>query len=810
MKNIIASFIFVITALCTLAQAPQSFNYQAVLRDAAGNILGNKDVEIQVGILQGSASGSAIFSENHSTTTNNFGLVNLTVGSISSTDLSNIDWTAGPYFIQISVDGTIIGTSQLLSVPFALHAVTVENDAVDDDDSDPQNEIQTISINADTIFLSSGSFVALPPETDPAFTKWDKSAGISISESQISNLKHFTSDSITGNETAFDGWDKDVSDDFTTADETDPVFSSSLAAAITAADTARWASNNYTQNELQNLKLENQQLSISGGNTIDLSEAYYIADSSATNELQNITLNGTQLSITKGSTVDLSEVQDGDKQRLSLGVTNQHEIRLNISNANFVEMPFVKDGVSKYNWSEAENYVAKWGQYGAMQKSTIYDNGNIGIGTEAPGAKLEVTGQIKVTGGEPADGKVLTSDVNGLASWKIESDPQVGANTENYVPKWDGSKLISGTVYDNGNIGIGTNTPGAKLEVAGQVKITGGEPADGKVLTSDVNGLANWKIESDPQVGANTENYIPKWDGSKLISGTVYDNGNIGIGTNTPGAKLEVAGQVKITGGEPGADKILVSDDSGLAAWKPNLDNDPANELQVISISNDTVYLEKDNYAVLPSLSQLAAINDSLGSQLKHVVEPTDSSDAATKAYVDSKIVTYSVGDFAQGGVVFWVDETGQHGLACAIKDQSSPAKWKVGNNSIWTYATGKGIYAGEMNTFLIIAKYTEEADDGRTGYAAKICADYYVTQNGVMYGDWYLPSYEELRKMYDRKTKINATATANNGNALAGNKYWSSFEEENSTVRTISFDNGNYFHTNKNNEYRVRAIRAF
>jgi len=170
MKTTITSLILVIVALCTFAQTPQSFNYQAVLRDASGNILANQNIEIQVDILQGSASGSAIFSENHSTTTNNFGLVNLTVGSISSTDLSNIDWTDGPFFIQISVDGTIMGTSQLLSVPFAMHAITVENDAVEDDDADPENEIQVLSINADTIFLSSGGFAILPPETDPAFT----------------------------------------------------------------------------------------------------------------------------------------------------------------------------------------------------------------------------------------------------------------------------------------------------------------------------------------------------------------------------------------------------------------------------------------------------------------------------------------------------------------------------------------------------------------------------------------------------------------------------------------------------------------
>ena len=340
MKTTITSLILVIVALCTFAQTPQSFNYQAVLRDASGNILANQNIEIQVGILQGSASGSAIFSETHSTTTNNFGLVNLTVGSISSTNFSSIDWTDGPFFIQISVDGTIMGTSQLLSVPFALHAKTVENDKVEDADADPGNELQVLSISNDTIYLSNGGKVKLPPETDPAFTYWDKSTGITITESQISDLNHFTGDDISGNETAFDGWDKNADDDFTTADETDPVFSSSLAAAITAADTARWASNNYTQNELQNLKLENQQLSISGGNTIDLSDAYYIADSSATNELQDIVLNGTQLSISKGSTVDLAPLQDGtgtDNQTISLD-GNQ----LVISNGNRIYLPYIR------------------------------------------------------------------------------------------------------------------------------------------------------------------------------------------------------------------------------------------------------------------------------------------------------------------------------------------------------------------------------------------------------------------------------------------------------------------------------------
>ncbi len=673
-------FVFLLLSFSTFSQTPTSFQYQAVLRDASGGILANQQVEIGVALLQGSAAGNEVFSETHSVTTNDFGLVNLQIGSVNTADMETIDWSKGPYFIEISVDGTVMGTSQLLSVPYALHAKTVENDKVEDADTDPGNELQILSISNDTIYLSNGGKVKLPPETDPAFTYWDKSSGISITESQISDLDHFTGDDISGNETAFDGWDKDASDDFTTTDETDPVFSSSLAAAITAADTARWASNNYTQNELQNLKLENQQLSISGGNTIDLSEAYYIADSSATNELQDITLNGTQLSITKGSTVDLSEVQDGDKQRLSLGVTNQHEIRLNISNANFVEMPFVKDGVSKYNWSEAENYVARWGQYGAMQKSTIYDNGNIGIGTEKPSAKLEVAGQVKITGGSPGSGKILTSNSEGLAS------------------------------------------------------------------------------------------------------------------------------------------------------WENNLDNDPTNELQVISISNDTIYLSDGGKIKLPAetdptftssqaanidatditnLDNLSGVNTGDQDISGIAINEQAIQDTASQIRADiPTVTTYSVGDFAQGGIVFWVDETGQHGLVAAKEDQSTEVRWYAGTYGN-TQAKGDGPFAGEANTSIIIAAQVAIGDDGST-YAARICNELQITEGGKTYGDWYLPSKEELNLMYQNKAVIDATAGANGGSGFAYAPYWSSTEKSNGFAWLQYFDKGSQYYSEKDITIRVRAVRAF
>lgn len=80
----------------------------------------------------------------------------------------------------------------------------------------------------------------------------------------------------------------------------------------------------------------------------------------------------------------------------------------------------------------------------------------------------------------------------------------------------------------------------------------------------------------------------------------------------------------------------------------------------------------------------------------------------------------YSLGDFAQGGIVFWVDETGQHGLVAAKEDQSTGVRWYAGTFGS-TMARGDGPYAGETNTSIIIAAQVAIGDDGST-YAARIC----------------------------------------------------------------------------------------
>jgi len=152
MKKIILSIFTNLLLLASFfAQSPEKMSYQAVIRNNANNLVINSSVGIQISILQN--TGTVVYSEIHTTTTNANGLVSLEIGtgSITSGNFSTIDWSNGPYFIKTETDPTgginytISGTTQLLSVPYALHAKTAENiinDLVDDADADPTNEIE--------------------------------------------------------------------------------------------------------------------------------------------------------------------------------------------------------------------------------------------------------------------------------------------------------------------------------------------------------------------------------------------------------------------------------------------------------------------------------------------------------------------------------------------------------------------------------------------------------------------------------------------------------------------------------------------
>lgn len=135
MKKILYLFIASIFSASLYAQAPESFKYQSVVRDAAGVIIANQGVSFRLSIHQTSATGTIVYSETQTMTTNSYGLANMSIGSgvLVSGNFATIDWSLGPYFLEVEFDQTggssytSMGSSQLLSVPYALYAETSGN-----------------------------------------------------------------------------------------------------------------------------------------------------------------------------------------------------------------------------------------------------------------------------------------------------------------------------------------------------------------------------------------------------------------------------------------------------------------------------------------------------------------------------------------------------------------------------------------------------------------------------------------------------------------------------------------------------------
>jgi hypothetical protein len=195
--------------------------------------------------------------------------------------------------------------------------------------------------------------------------------------------------------------------------------------------------------------------------------------------------------------------------------------------------------------------------------TNLYNDGiNIGVGTAAPSTKLEVAGttttsDLRIINGA-SSGHILQSDANGNGSWVNpasiigpEIDPKVGSVMTNKIARWNGVALVDGSVFDNGNVGIGTITPSSKLDVAGTTttanfKMTSGA-SENYILQSDATGNASWVnpasvsgAETDPEVSSAATNAVPKWNGAALTDGSIYDNGKVGIGTSVPEFKLSL------------------------------------------------------------------------------------------------------------------------------------------------------------------------------------------------------------------------------------------------------------------------------
>jgi hypothetical protein len=131
MKRFIVFIAFALGITLNLnAQSPAAFNYQAIARDLSGAPLLNRNVGLRISILQGKVDGTSVYKELHLISTSNTGLFNIQIGNGTAVtgSVASINWGQGPYFLMVEMDENggsnykLMGTSQLLSVPYALYA----------------------------------------------------------------------------------------------------------------------------------------------------------------------------------------------------------------------------------------------------------------------------------------------------------------------------------------------------------------------------------------------------------------------------------------------------------------------------------------------------------------------------------------------------------------------------------------------------------------------------------------------------------------------------------------------------------------
>ena len=283
-----------------------------------------------------------------------------------------------------------------------------------------------------------------------------------------------------------------------------------------------------------------------------------------------------------------------------------------------------------------------------------------------------------------------------------------------------------------------------------------------------------------------------------LIVFTVFDaQAQIGVGTTSPTSTLDVNGSISnkvttITNNvtlDINNAVVLCNNTGTINVTLPSATNIAGRIYNIKSINTGLVNIATSGGQTMDGLSSV-----SLSVQydaLQFI------SDGSNWFILNKKINSHFIGETFGGGIIFYLDGTGNHGLIAAPGDQSTGVKW---NNTgaaagSYFYAQLQGIYDGQANTYFVIS-----FNPGT--YAASICFN--LSLNG--YNDWYLPSADELNYLYKNLHEQGL------GNFSGSSYYWSStaFQYLNEGAY------GKYFGTGEDAVFdisdlnRVRAVRAF
>jgi hypothetical protein len=758
-KSILIFIVLVGTSYLSLAQTqvPEKMSFQAVIRNSSGQLVSTQTVGMQISILQGTASGTSVYVETHTPTTNINGLVSLEIGAgiAQSGNFSAIDWANGPYFIktETDIDGgtnyTISGTSQLLSVPYALHAKTAE------------------------------TVVGGISEIDPEFNA-SVAAGITSADTANWNDK-FSGDynDLTNTPTNVSTFTNDAGY-ITSYTETDPVFGTSVAAGITSADTANWNSklNNFIESDTMLWKKNGNDIYFNTGKVgIGTNTPSYKLETT-----EDVLFNGVRVG--RGSGNNLSNTVVGYNaladnsgfSNTSIGVYSLNrsyggsgntaigsESMQECYGGNQNTAIGVKAGWTVYSGSgnvfigyEAGKWESGSNKLYISNSETStpliygdFSSGRVGIGTNNPTFKFEVTSDVSFNGvrvgrgsGNLAENTIignnaLLNNTSGNGNVALGS-VSLMSNVSGWYNVALGFYSLNKNTSGNYNVAVGVGTL-ENLTSGGNNNTALGHHSGHKTTGSGNVFIGyeagKWETGSNKLYISNSETSTP------LIYGD-FSTGNIGLGTNNPQYKLDITGDINFTGDIRKNGTPLVMDGS---ETKINAGSD------ITIIGNGTT---------------------------------------ATPYIINAAKPKFYLGQDTLGGIVFYVylgADGQQHGLI--VSKTETTAQWQSSSSTTNADRSWDGAYNMNLMT-------NSPAKD-------------WITAN--FSSDWYLPSIDELNILWQSRFHANKALNANGFTLLSNTaRYWSSTEGGATTAWDFTFGDGNVGNFGKTSTHTVRPIRAF
>ncbi len=587
---------FIFFAFFVFSQAPQIINYQAVARDAAGNVV-TTPIGIKFQIFQGSVSGTLVYEETHTATPSSAGVFTVGIGAGTPVTglFSSINWGTNTYFLQVNIDpagGTsynTVGANQLVSVPYALYAEKAGN---------------AVSYNAGNgIAINSGSIVNTAPNQTvnisgsgvlgsyPNYTISSSSltggTGISVGSGTITNTSpdqtvNITSAGIATVASAYPNFSVNVAPPSLTYNTGTKELTINQGGASSTATLSGTGSNTIS---ITGTGIAGVTPSGSGSNfTVNVAPPVIIGQGATTvfGSWPNFTVTSSNTTYSPGTGISLTgNVITNTAPNQTVNINGSGSTTVSGSYPNYT----ISSAGTNYTagtgisltgntiTNTAPNQTVNLTASGSATVTGSYPNFNIAtpIPTIAAPPILIGTGITTVaTAGTnytintppvgmnftPATGILTYSPAPGINSLNISPGLtftnnvlSVGSNTISLpgTGLWSRTSTTATTLFNTGdNVGIGTTNPLQKLDVIGYIREGAGSTSadEGWLLYTPSPGLsilrAGGRATTDMRLDQSNNAPMTFWtNGSEKMR--ILSSGNVGIGTNAPGAAVEIS-----------------------------------------------------------------------------------------------------------------------------------------------------------------------------------------------------------------------------------------------------------------------------